>query len=334
MFTYKQSVPRIVLVLSILMGHSIAARGQSAPGDLLITLGDPPSVLRYSPVTGIPLGDFVTPGSGGIDLPQTLTYGPDGNLYVTSFGSRNVLRYDGITGAFIDVFVSPGSGGLGGPYGVTFGPDGDLYLTPYLFASTPGVLRYDGTTGAFIDVFVLGVFNTPAFGPDGNLYVSGPSGVLRYDGVTGQPFPGPGQSGAFFAAGDNGPITFGPDGDLFVTSQCRNVLRYDGTTGALISTFITAEKIPLPFDQCLAGMAFGPDKNLYIIGYYSTVYRYDGETGAFINSYGSGLRGTTGLTFTPFPTSKEQCKEDGWQGFGFKNQGQCVKFVNTHDSVH
>jgi hypothetical protein len=27
------------------------------------------------------------------------------------------------------------------------------------------------------------------------------------------------------------------------------------------------------------------------------------------------------------PTSKEQCKAGGWQRFGFKNQGQCVAFV-------
>ena len=332
MFTYKQFVSRIVLAMAILMGHSIAAWGQSAPGDLLITLGDPPSVLRYSPVTGIPLGDFVTPGSGGIELPQTLTYGPDGNLYVASFGSRNVLRYDGMTGAFIDVFVPAGSGGLGAPYGVTFGPDGNLYVTSYFFASNPGVLRYDGTTGAFIDVFALGTFfTTPAFGPDGNLYISSPSGVQRYNGQTGQPFPAPGQSGAFFAAADNESITFGPDGDLFVTSQCRNVLRYDRITGALIGTFIPADQVPLPFDQCIAGMAFGPDRNFYIVGFYSTVYRYDGETGAFINSYGSFLRGTTGLTFTPFPTSKDQCFKDGWTTFGFKNQGQCIKFVNAEE---
>jgi hypothetical protein len=28
------------------------------------------------------------------------------------------------------------------------------------------------------------------------------------------------------------------------------------------------------------------------------------------------------------PTSKEQCKHGGWQQFGFKNQGQCIAFVN------
>jgi hypothetical protein len=32
----------------------------------------------------------------------------------------------------------------------------------------------------------------------------------------------------------------------------------------------------------------------------------------------------------PFPTSKDQCKNGGWQNFpGFKNQGECVHFVAT-----
>jgi hypothetical protein len=29
------------------------------------------------------------------------------------------------------------------------------------------------------------------------------------------------------------------------------------------------------------------------------------------------------------PTDKEQCKNGGWENFGFKNQGQCVRFVET-----
>ena len=30
----------------------------------------------------------------------------------------------------------------------------------------------------------------------------------------------------------------------------------------------------------------------------------------------------------PLPTTRDQCKDGGWQQFGFKNQGQCVAFVN------
>ncbi len=28
------------------------------------------------------------------------------------------------------------------------------------------------------------------------------------------------------------------------------------------------------------------------------------------------------------PTAKDECKKGGWAGFGFRNQGQCIKFVN------
>jgi hypothetical protein len=31
----------------------------------------------------------------------------------------------------------------------------------------------------------------------------------------------------------------------------------------------------------------------------------------------------------PPPTSKDQCKAGGWEQFGFKNQGQCVAFVQS-----
>jgi hypothetical protein len=34
---------------------------------------------------------------------------------------------------------------------------------------------------------------------------------------------------------------------------------------------------------------------------------------------------------SPGPTNKDQCKNGGWQTFtnpSFKNQGQCIKYVN------
>jgi hypothetical protein len=29
------------------------------------------------------------------------------------------------------------------------------------------------------------------------------------------------------------------------------------------------------------------------------------------------------------PTETAECKKGGWEAFGFKNQGQCVRFVQT-----
>ena len=34
-------------------------------------------------------------------------------------------------------------------------------------------------------------------------------------------------------------------------------------------------------------------------------------------------------TLVSIPTTKDQCKKDGWENFGFKNQGLCIKFFNT-----
>lgn len=53
-----------------------------------------------------------------------------------------------------------------------------------------------------------------------------------------------------------------------------------------------------------------------------------------INNYGQivgyGLVNDKFLAFLLTPaTSDDQCKNGGWQTFGFKNQGQCIQFVNT-----
>ena len=135
-----------------------------------------------------------------------LIFGPDGHLYVLTpigpdnVGGRNVLRYDGTSGAFLGEFVAADSGGLKEADHMVFGPDGNWYLADHVGAR---VFRYNGKTGTFIDQFVsepMGEFRSPhglAFGPDGNLY-------LAVD-IYGSPYP-------------------------------TKVLRYHGTTGALLGT--------------------------------------------------------------------------------------------------
>jgi DNA-binding beta-propeller fold protein YncE len=139
------------------------------------------SVKRYDGTTGAYLGDFVASGSGGLDHPTALTFGPDGNLYVAAgfgTGASAVFRFQGPSGRSPGSplpaagnsgadFVASGSGGLLTTFGLIFGPDGngdgrqDLYLPS--FQPTGGdkakdklatIKRYDGVTGAFIDTFV------------------------------------------------------------------------------------------------------------------------------------------------------------------------------------
>jgi sugar lactone lactonase YvrE len=131
------------------------------------------SVLRFDAVTGEPAGlsgvpgdaVFIPSGSGGLDNPSRIVFGPDGNAYVSSTATtansptaNSILRYDAATGtpAGISgqpgnaVFVSPGSGGLDGPVAMIFRPDG-LYVTSW---RNHNVLRYDVSSGAFAGTVV------------------------------------------------------------------------------------------------------------------------------------------------------------------------------------
>jgi hypothetical protein len=48
---------------------------------------------------------------------------------------------------------------------------------------------------------------------------------------------------------------------------------------------------------------------------------------AITNPFDAGT-GFIRVDSAPLPTSKDQCMNGGWQQYAFKNQGQCVAFVN------
>jgi sugar lactone lactonase YvrE len=94
-----------------LSGPSKVAFGPD--GNLYVTDWDSFAVLRYDGTTGQPLPTsgnagavFVTAGSGGLNQPESLGFGPDGKLYVASYSNHVVLRYSGTTGTFMDTFAS------------------------------------------------------------------------------------------------------------------------------------------------------------------------------------------------------------------------------------
>jgi len=285
------------LAVAVVLGGAV--EGRAASQDLLVGSQNNDSVLRYDGVTGAFLGPFVSQGSGGLDYPTGLGFGPDGNLYVAAKTSNSVKRYDGATGAFIDTFVS---GLPGEAFGITWGTDGNLYTASGNFGGSAGVVvRNNGATGAFIDIFAgpgspLVDVVSLTFGPDKNLYVAGASSnnVLRYNGTT----------GAFideFAHPLNpAGVIFGPDGNLYVSAySSHDVLRFNGTTGAPIAFISAADRHPVnPI-----GMVFGADGNLYVSSGFSEVLRYNGTTGAYIDSFAAfiGLDGPAALVFTPVP---------------------------------
>ncbi len=118
-----------------------------------------------------------------------------------------------------------------------------------------------------------------------------------------------GSPSSFITAGSGGlstpyGITLGPDGNVYVAGNNGAVLRYNGTTGAYLNTFVSQGSGGLAFGGITAGLAFGPDGNLYVAsGATNQVLEYNGSTGAFIEAFVSagsgGLSEPSGVTFGP-----------------------------------
>ncbi|MBD8526844.1 hypothetical protein [Pseudomarimonas arenosa] len=134
----------------------------------------------------------------------------------------------------------------------------------------------------------------------GKLYVvsEGSGEILRYDART-LAFVD-----RFVAAGDIGPtgVAIGPDGDVYVGGyQSSSVLRFDGTSGALKGTVVSANAAGLRGAD--NGLSFGPDGKLYVPGYDSNnVVRYDpstGQTTQWVAPGLGGLRHTRAILFEP-----------------------------------
>ncbi|MGM3308696.1 hypothetical protein ACSQ6I_22430 [Anabaena sp. WFMT] len=244
------------------------------------TRGD--NVLRFDAYTGNYLGEFITSGLGGLEDPDTLLFGPDGNgdgksdLYIASrseVGGSSILRFDGQTGNFIDVFVGDNpdteldeSGGLVRPYGIAYGPDGNFYVASFL---SDQILRYNGSTGEFVDVFAQGNGQVGGLnGPNGllfinnSLYVTTQGSVAEVNPDTGEAFPD-------FSAG--------------LPSQ---ILRYDSlVAGATPTVFATPQPSPDSFGfVSLLGLALGEDGDLYVSDFANDIRRYDLESGELVDT--------------------------------------------------
>ena len=119
-------------------------------------------ILRSAAGTG-PLTEFVAQLSGGLTIPVSLDFGPDGKLYVLDNTSNPAVRRYTSAGAF-DTNVISFTGTLGAfvPTQIAFGPDGKLYISGQdLNVGDGEVLRFE-TDGTADGAFITGLQN-PSF---------------------------------------------------------------------------------------------------------------------------------------------------------------------------
>jgi hypothetical protein len=291
--------------------------------NLLLASQESNEILRFDAQNGAFLGALVqddpnTPDvdeSGSLQDPAGIAFGPANDLYVTSQGSNEVLRFDAQNGTFLGTLVKDDlttpdvdeSGGLQDPTSITFGPDGQLYVISH---GSNQILRYDTQSGDFLGAVVRDEPATPdvdesgglldptgiTFGPDGQLYVisHGSNQILRYDTQSGDflgavvrdepATPDVDESGGLL---DPTGITFGPDGQLYVSSlNTGEILRYEAQSGVFLGVFVLAADGGL---EAPGQLAFGPDGQLYVSDLRThAILRYDGKTGAFLDIYVAG----------------------------------------------
>src|SRR5262249_18424684 len=118
-----------------------------------------------------------------------------------------------------------------------------------------------------------------------------------------------GSPSSFIASGSGGlatplGITLGPDGNLYVASTNGAVLRYNGTTGQYINTFVAQGSGGLAFNGIWAGGLFGRDATLTAASSATNqVLEYNGSPGAFVAAFvtagSGGLNTPLGITFGP-----------------------------------
>jgi hypothetical protein len=300
---------RVILSVLIVLGPGVSLANGSTlrPGDILVTES---GALRHYSASGADLGIF----AAELATPSWLATDNGGNIYVSEYTGNRIRKFSpsGVDLLTITTTFIPG--------GVAVDTDGVIYVGDYFGGN---VYRYS-SAGAALGLFVSTGLSRADFlrlDEGGNLYITdffegvvrriSPSGVDLGNFVNGFPAP----EGLAFDAADN----------LYVASFSTGIIRKYSPSGTDLGPFA-------PAGSGFYGLDFDGAGNLYSSVTSSGAIEKFSPGGAALGAFGTSGRD---LVVVPpgGPTTKDECKHGGWVSFdfprAFKNQGDCVQFVET-----
>jgi hypothetical protein len=308
----------LILGLLLIGGFGTAKVTTLDNGTDILYIGDvnDNTVKSFDANSGNFIVTFVSSGSGGLNGPRGILFDGNGNLLVSNQNvnltniAGDILRYNGITGAFQGALVpDTDKNSPFAPRGIILNGF-KLYVADLVSSSglsTGRIRTYNVTNGNF-----LGDLNTTSlqnidfhprgivFGPDSNLYVSVRD--LKKDGLGGHVvrFKPDGSFDKVFIADDGGigklnrpeGLTFGPDGNLYITSfradssDTDSIRIYSANGQFLRKIDLYNVGQPRAYAQAII---FGPNGRLFVpISNTGEVRRYNVNTSIYNSFIGTG----------------------------------------------